>query len=157
MKTIKWIGCTVIAGMLAGGAGVTRAADNAVPARANPARLMERAKERLGLSDDQVAQIKSRLAEEKGSLKDILSRLHDARLNLRQSIRAEDASEISVRSASAKLAAVEAELAVERLKLHGKISPILTVDQRAKLHEMEGRIDRVIDRVIARAGERSAQ
>src|SRR5262249_34574459 len=143
MKTAKWLTLTLAAAVCAGGllAYTSRAVDSPA-AQDSPVRgLLARAKEKLNLSDDQVAQIRAQLQGERPTLKDLLSKLPDARMGLRTAIRANDANEGGVRAASAKVAAIESDLAVERLKLFGKISPILTADQRAKLSDLEGRFD----------------
>ena len=126
------------------------------PAAPGVGGFCERAKEKLGLSDDQVSQIKAQLLAEKDNLKDVISKLHDARVSLREAIQAPDATEASVRAASAKMAAVESDLAVERLKLFGKISPILTEDQRDKVKEFQTKIDDYLDGAISHIGERLA-
>jgi Spy/CpxP family protein refolding chaperone len=156
MKTSKWLVLTVAAVLAAGGVFVfhAQAAENAAPQRPLRGHFLQRAKEKLGLSDEQVAQIKTQLASEKDTLKNLISKWHDARVNLRSTIQAPDATEASVRAASAKVAAVEADLAVERLKLFGKLSPILTADQREKVKEFQSRVDDVIDNAISRIGER---
>ena len=55
---------------------------------------------------------------------------------------------------SAKVAAVEADIAVERMKLAGRISPILTADQKEKIKAFEAKIDDLVDTLINRVGER---
>ena len=67
--------------------------------------------------------------------------LHDARQNLRAAIQASDANETTVRAASAKVASAEADLAVERMKLYGKIAPILTDEQRRQITDFEQRAE----------------
>lgn len=159
MKTAKWITLTLAAALCAGGllSYASLAADNPAAQASPRGRFLARAQEKLGLTDDQVAQIRTQLQGERPVLKDLLTRLHDARMGLRTAIRASDANEASVRASSAKVAAVESDLAVERLKLFGKISPILTADQRAKLSEIEGRVDQWVDNLISRLDERQAQ
>ena len=130
------------------------AAERASGARAARGQFLERAKEKLGLTDEQAAQIKTVLVGEKETLKGLVVKLHEARTGLREAIQASEATEASVRAASAKVAAVEADLAVERLKLFGKISPILTEEQRAKVKEFQSRIDDFMDGAIDRLGER---
>ena len=132
------------------------AAEQSSSGRSGRGRFLERAKEKLGLSDDQVSQIKAQLLAEKGNLKDVISKLHDARVSLRDAIQASDATEASVCAASAKVAAVESDLAVERLKLFGKIGPILTDDQREKVKEFQTKIDDYLDGAISHIGERLA-
>jgi Spy/CpxP family protein refolding chaperone len=44
-------------------------------------------------------------------------------------------------------------LAVERLKLYGKIAPILTAEQRQQISEFEQRADEFVDNAIDRIGD----
>jgi Spy/CpxP family protein refolding chaperone len=118
---------------------------------------MQRIAEKLNLTDDQKAQIKTVLSGEKNTLTVLLGQWHDARKNLRAAIHAGNATEASVRVASARVAAVEADLAVERMKIYGKIAPILTDEQRRQIADFEQRADNFADRVIARVGDRLAE
>lgn len=139
--------------LVAGGVTATRsfAADSS-GAPAPRGRLLQRLAEKLDLTADQRAQIKSILAGEKDSLQPLLAAVHDTRKNLREAIRAKDANETTVRAASAKVATAEADLAVERMKLYGKISPILTEEQRQKAADLQARADEFVDTAIARLG-----
>jgi Spy/CpxP family protein refolding chaperone len=128
----------------------SRAADSAVAARPFGGKLGERIQEKLDLSDDQLAQIKAQFQSEKDNITGLLTRLHAAHTQLRAAIQKSGATETSVREAAAQLSAVESDLAVERLKLYGKIGPILTADQRQKLAVVEAGIDQFIERVINR-------
>ncbi len=157
MKT-KTLLVTLAAALTAGGLlwGVAHATEGSRgPFR--PGQLLQRAAEELGLTEQQRATIRDVLVSEKDTLKDLLTRLHEARKGLRQAIRAQDATEASVRAAAARVAAVEAELAVERLKLYQRISPILTAEQREQLAQWEVRLDEWIERLIGRIGERIAE
>lgn len=116
--------------------------------------VRQRAAEKLELTDSQKAQIKAALKPEKDQLQLLVSRLHAARQELRESIQASQATEATVRDASAKVAAVQADLAVERLKLHGKIAPILTESQKAKIAEFEARADAFITDALERFSTR---
>jgi Spy/CpxP family protein refolding chaperone len=111
--------------------------------------------QRLNLADDQKARIQTILQAEKATLTSLVGQLHSARQNLRAAIRASDANETSVRAASARVAEAEADLAVERMKIYGKIAPILTEEQRRQISDGERHADVLADRAIARAGERS--
>jgi Spy/CpxP family protein refolding chaperone len=154
MKT--WIALTLAAAVAAGGYATSRAAEDSVPRNPAHARMLQHIKEKLDLSDDQVAQIREVLKSDRSTLTDVLTRLHAARKDLRSAIRSDNATEASVRSASAKVAAVEADFAVERLRLYGKISPILTDAQRQKLSQMMAGLDDAIDRFIQRASAKLA-
>lgn len=149
----KLIILMVATGILAGGLATTRllAADDGSP-RLGAGKILQRIADKLELTSDQRADIRGILAGEKDTLQPLLSQLHQARQNLRESIRASDASEAAVRAASAKVAAVEADLAVERMKLYGKIEPILTDEQRMKIAAFEERTDGLVDEAIARIG-----
>jgi Spy/CpxP family protein refolding chaperone len=106
----------------------------------------------LNLTGDQRTQIKAVLAGEKDALAPLLAAIHETRKNLRSAIRASDANETSVRAASAKVAAAEADLAVERMKLFGKIAPILTDAQRQQLADLQQHADEFADHAITRLG-----
>ncbi|MSU58590.1 MAG: periplasmic heavy metal sensor [Pedosphaera sp.] len=157
MKT-KYLLITLAAAVAVGGFTFinARAASAGGPGRQRGGPILQRAAERLNLTDAQKAQIKAELKSEKDSLAKIFTQLHEARKGLRESLHAKNATEASVRTSAAKVAAIEADLAVERLKLHGKIAPILTDDQRAKLAEMEARLDDFVTDAIGRLGERLA-
>jgi len=156
MKTTKWLSITLAAALNLGGWTTipSLATDNAAPGSAR-AQLRARIAEKLNLTDDQKAQIKAVLGGEKSALTALLGQLHDARKALRTAIHANDATEASVRVASARVAAVEANLAVERMKIYGRIAPILTDEQRRQIADFEQRADNFADGVIARLGEQS--
>ena len=145
--------CTLAAAVVAGGLTATKifAADNSA-AMTTRGRILERVAERLNLTDDQKSQIKTILAGQRDKLQPQLAALHEARENLRTAIRAGNATETSVRAASAKVAAAESDLAVERMKIYGKIAPVLTDEQRQKIAVFEQRADEFVDNVIAQIG-----
>jgi Spy/CpxP family protein refolding chaperone len=158
MKAVKWLAITMAAAVAVGGVMMLKArAAETAPLRAGPGRFLSRAVEKLGLSPDQVAKIKAELSGEKDALTGILNSLHDARIALRETIQKPDASETEIRAAAAKAGAVEADLAVERAKLYGKISPMLTADQLAKVNEFQQRVDDFVDGAIAAIGKRLAE
>ena len=140
------------------GVTTSQAADNSA-ATATPQRgqILQRIAEKLNLTDEQKSQIKTILADEKDNLKNLLGQLHDARKNLRAAIQAADANEDSVRAASAKVGGVESDLAVERMKLYGKIAPVLTDEQRQKISDFTQRADDFADNFIAHIGDGLAQ
>ena len=149
----KFLLCTMAAALAACGFTATKmfAADSpaAAPARGH---FMKRVAEKLNLTGDQRIQIKAVLAGEKDALAPLLAAIHETRKNLRAAIRASDANETSVRAASAKVAAAEADMAVERMKLFGKIAPILTDAQRRRFAYLQQHADEFVDNVITRLG-----
>lgn len=150
MKTSKWLVIAIAAVVAVGGITVVRArAQDIGISHLGHGRFLARAKEKLGLSDDQVSQIKGQLAADKDKLTELLSSWHEARVVLRETIQTSNATESNIRAASAKVAAIEADMAVERAKLYGKISPILAADQLAKVTEFQERMDDFVDGAIA--------
>ena len=119
-------------------AGMTSHAHAAVDRLSpHPGALGERVKEKLGLSDEQAAKIKTELRAEKDAMQDLAHRWHIARTELREVVQHPNASEGSIRHAAAKLAKVEADAAVLRARLHRNISPILTDEQKAQVKESQ--------------------
>jgi Spy/CpxP family protein refolding chaperone len=156
MKTNKWLSLALAAALNLGGWLTTPALAADTPAPA-PGRFLQQLAQRLNLTADQKAQIKTILRAEKDTLKPLFSQLHAARENLRAAIQAGDANETTVRAASAQVAAVEADLAVERMKIYGKIAPVLTNEQRQQISDFRRRADDSTDRAIAHAAEGPAQ
>jgi periplasmic protein CpxP/Spy len=155
MKT--WISLTLAAAVAVGGYFTSQAAENSTSPASRHGRILQHIKDKLDLSDDQVTQIREVLKSDRSNLTDLLARLHSARKDMRSVIHSGEATEASVRSASAKVAVVEADLAVERLRLFGKISPILTDAQREKLSQLEAKLDDAIDQVIQRMNAKLAE
>ena len=155
MKTTKWLSITLAAALNVGGwlATPSLAADGVAPVTPH-GRIAQRLAEKLNLTADQKAQIKAVLSGEKDTLMPLLGQLHDARKGLRAAIHASDANETAVRAAAAKVAAVEGDLAVERMKIYGKIAPILTDEQRQQIADFEQRADNFVDSALERIGER---
>ena len=151
MKYKLTVIATVVAISMCSLTSTTLAADSPAPVPLR-GQLLQRIAVKLNLTAGQKAQIKAILSGDKDTLAPLLARLHDARTTLRAAIRAGDANETTVRAASAKVAGAEADLAVERMKLYGKISPILTEAQRRRLAEMQQRADEFADNVIMRLG-----
>jgi Spy/CpxP family protein refolding chaperone len=158
MKHAKYLILTLAAGLTTGGLFVFDSQAVEQPAESHfRGKMLQRAKEKLGLTDDQIAKIKSELSADKDTLKDLISRLHQARTGLREAIQATDASESAVRAAAARVAAVESDLAVERMKLHSRINPILTDEQKEKIKAFESKIDDFVDGIINRIGDRLSE
>ena len=158
MKTSKLLTMATAVVIIAGGLTNTPAQntnESTAGTRPGHGQILQRLAKKLNLTDHQKTEIKSVLVADKDTLLLLLGQLHDARRNLRAAIRASDASEASVRAASARVAGVEADFAVERKKLYGRIAPILTDEQRRKISDLEQRADSLVDRAIARIGEPS--
>ena len=157
MRTSTWFIFALAAALTAGGVMTTWAGEPPT-GRGRPGRpALARAAEELGLTREQIADIKAALADVKGAVTKLLSRLREARKSLREAIHDANATESSVRAAAKKVGEVEADLAVERFKVYGRLNPILTAEQRDKLKQFEGRMDDFVDGAIKRMGERRAE
>jgi Spy/CpxP family protein refolding chaperone len=93
-------------------------------------------KAELGLSDEQMAKIKTEFHAQKGPLKEQSQHVKAARANLRQAIQS-GAPEAELRAAAATLGSAEGDLAVVRAALFARIKPILTPEQLAKFQELQ--------------------
>jgi Spy/CpxP family protein refolding chaperone len=145
---------TLAAALGAGGLFAIKAhAENAGPRRSRGA-LLQKAREHLGITDAQAAQIRDVLKGERETLANLARELHAAHAGLRDTIQKDGSTEADVRAASAKLAKVQADMAVERHKLFGTIKPILTPEQLERLAKMQDKLDDFVDGAISRIEER---
>jgi Spy/CpxP family protein refolding chaperone len=163
MKLAKWAAMVAAAGIAAGGIVVVRARAaegaqlGAVLETGGARGLSGRVAQELDLTKDERKQIRSVLASDRDKIVTLVTAVHDARINLRQTIRTAGVTEIQVRDASAKVASAESDLAVERSVLYGKISPILTAEQLTKLSDLQERADEAVDGAIGVLGRRLAE
>lgn len=137
--------------VVAGGLLIARA--QSTDRQAGPAgrgNILQRIARQLQLTADQRTAIRADLVADKDTIVALFNRLHEAHIQLRNAIQADQATPDSVRAASANLAAVEADLAVERLKLHGEIYPLLSDNQKDRLAGLEDHLDTFVDGVISR-------
>lgn len=131
-------------------------AENTGPRRA-PGALSQRAKEKLGLTDAQAAQIRDVLKGERETLATLARAGHDARIKLRQTIQKDGATESEIRTASAEVAKAQADMAVERHTVFGKLKLILNKDQLEKLAAMQDKVDSFMDSAISSFEDRLGQ
>jgi periplasmic protein CpxP/Spy len=159
MNVKKWLGAMMVTVVVLAGLTVAlkAGAEGAAVRRGMGGQFLSKAKEKLGLTDEQINKIKGELLAEKEILKPLVTSLHDAKIGLREVIQKKGASESEIRAASAKVAAVEADLAVERARLYGKLSSILTADQLAKIDEFQEKMDDFADGAISVFFARLAQ
>lgn len=121
--------------------------------------IAQRIAEKLGLSEDQVAHIKKVRDEEKGYVLAKLGALHKARVDMRGVIQSQTSGKVdekAVRAAHAKVAAIEADLAVERAKIYARISPVLTPEQLDKVRDFQQRRDENVDWFLKNIGSHPA-
>jgi Spy/CpxP family protein refolding chaperone len=103
----------------------------------NPGMHMRMIAEHLDLSEEQRAQVKELAEQHRESTRALRDQLRDARRALGDAIHAEDSNETSIRSASAAVAALEADMAVARAAHKKAFEALLTPEQLEELAEMK--------------------
>jgi Spy/CpxP family protein refolding chaperone len=92
--------------------------------------------DRLNLTDAQQTQIKSIMQKERPALKPLMQQSHQIDLQLRQYAEG-TYDEAKVRTLAKEKSQVEAELSVQRTRIHNELFQVLTAEQQTKLKEME--------------------
>jgi len=92
---------------------------------------------KLGLTDDQKAQVKDIMTKERPTLKPLMQQLAQSRLQLQQYQASGNFDETQVRAMAAQQAQVMTELTVQRARIASEMIKVLTPDQKAKLAEMQ--------------------
>jgi protein CpxP len=118
--------------------------------------MLERLAE-LGLTDEQKAQAKEILRQHQPTIQPLVKQSVAERRALREVIRAEPVNETAIRAQSAKVAAIEADLAVARAHVVKDLRAVLTDEQIDKLKDMQAefyeRVDRIMEHVSRRIAE----
>ena len=91
---------------------------------------------KLGLTDAQKAQAKAIFEGNKDVVKPILKSLHAERGNLQALMHADKIDEAAIRTETAKIAGIKADLIVNRAKVRAKFRAILTPSQLVTLKTM---------------------
>jgi protein CpxP len=140
-------------------AAVTMTGVQAAPERSQPdqrpgGRLSRLAD--LNLTDEQKATVKETFQKHQPAVKPLVDKLVTERRALQDLIHAEKLDESAIRAQAAKVAAVEADLAVERAKIAQELRPVLTAEQIQKLQEMKSEFRGRLDGARERIGKRLA-
>jgi Spy/CpxP family protein refolding chaperone len=135
--TSRWIAAALLATSALAVASVTQAQQPQPPQQA-PARgdrMFSRMQRNLGLTDDQVTQIKGIYGQQRDAFKQLHQTMRQTQTELRQlALSSGDPNAIAAKKAQvAQLMAQGLELRVQTLQ---QIGPILTPDQRDKLAQM---------------------
>lgn len=144
----KILTITLAAALGVGGLFALNANAQTLGQRRAPGALLQKTKEHLGITDAQAEQIRAVLKEDRETLAALARSLHESHSKLRSTIRNDKASEADIRAASAELAQAQADMAVERHKLFGKIKPILTAEQLEKIAVIEERLGGFVEKAI---------
>ena len=116
-----------------------------------PVRLITNFVDRLNLTPEQRAQIRVVLEAHQADLTSLVEREAASRTVLFQAIHQPDVNEQAVRLASRAVAAVDADLAVERAQVYSEISPILTEAQKAEIAAFTERVRSLVQSDLERS------
>jgi Spy/CpxP family protein refolding chaperone len=116
------------------------------------ARIMAQA----GVTSQQKAQVKTILRGYQPTLEPLVKEVVTERRALRDTIRAQTIDEVAIRAQSAKVASLEADLAVERAHVAHDIRAVLTPEQILKLKDMQIDADARFDALLQHIANRIA-
>jgi protein CpxP len=91
----------------------------------------------LGLTETQREQVRATVDAHRTEFDAIRSRMRAARTALQEAVTADTFDEASVRQKSVDVAAVEADAAVLRAKVHSEVWVLLTPEQQQKARELK--------------------
>ena len=106
----------------------------------------------LGLSSEQRDQVREVLRGFMPEVAPLVKQSVAEHRTLRQMIRATPVNEEAIRTQAAKVAAINAELAVKRAQIVEKIRPILTPEQLEEIQEMEENLHSRVEQGLGRLG-----
>ena len=109
-----------------------------------------RALDRVGATADQKAQIRIVLEKYRPETEPAVRQMIAERRALRKLIQGGAADEAAIRSQSAKVAALESDLAVTRARVAKEVRTILAADQLARLEELRTEREQKADRMMER-------
>lgn len=143
----------VVAALMAGGGAALYAQGRGGPGRGagplGPGRGFAEgfALGQLDLSDAQKQQVRDITQRHRQTMEPVMQRLQQAMMAERAAVNAVPVNEAAVRAAAQDVAAAQADLVVDRARLHSDIFSILTVEQQTKAKQLEAQAQ-------ARANER---
>jgi Spy/CpxP family protein refolding chaperone len=91
----------------------------------------------LNLTDEQKAQAKTILQKDRATVKPLMQQSHEIELQMRQSAEGTTYDEAKVQGLATQKAQIEAQLDVQRTKIHNQLFQILTPEQQSKMKELE--------------------
>ena len=111
----------------------------------------------LGVTTDQKTEVKTILRKYQPTVGPLIKQVVTERRALRDTIHTATIDETAIRAQAAKVASLEANLAVQRAHVSHDIRAVLTPDQLQKLKEMEVDVDARIDGFLHRVANRIAE
>jgi len=111
----------------------------------------------LGLSSQQKQEVKDIFAKSRSQAEPLMKQIKTERHALRELVQADVIDEAAIRAQSAKVAAVEADLAVQRAHVAQQIRAILTPEQVQKFKAIQAKRDSRMDEMPNRGSKRFKQ
>lgn len=108
----------------------------------------------LGLSEEQKQTIKEIRKENQPLIQPLVKQLTVERRALRALLQAETIDEAAIRAQAAKVAALQADMAVERAHIHQAVRKVLNPEQLQKFKELQAERDRKFDDFLSRKAKR---
>jgi Spy/CpxP family protein refolding chaperone len=109
---------------------------------------------RLNLSDAQKDQVKAVMDSHRDEMKALGDRAMEAQRALETAITADTLDEGLIRARANDRAAVEADLAVMRARIHGEVWNILTTEQKTQAKEMQANVQNRLEQRRERREDR---
>lgn len=125
--------------------------DDGIP---SAGRHFKRIAAELGLTSQQKQEIKAVFKKNRPDVEPRRQQLMTERRTLRSLVQADTIDEAAIRAQSAKVAAIEADLAVERAHVAQEVRAILTPEQVKKFRELQAKRDSRMDEFRSRAAKR---
>jgi protein CpxP len=107
----------------------------------------------LDLTDEQRAQVRQVMASHRDELRAIGQKLRAAHRAQAEAVTASQFDEQAVRTRAAELAAISADAAVLRARVHSEVFAVLTPDQQAKAAELKAQREARVQQRRERARE----
>jgi len=111
----------------------------------------------LGVTDDQRQQIDTTLRNHLSTTQPLLKQLVEERRKLRQAVRADELDDKAIRAQAARVATIEADLAVERAHIVHDIKPVLTPAQLEKVATSQADSDERFDSFLLQFAKHAAE
>lgn len=105
----------------------------------NTGRHIKKMSRELGLSTAQSAQVKAIFEKDREQVKPLTEKLRAERKVMHDLIHGDSVDEAAIRAQSAKLAAIQVEMELNRARMFQQLRPILTPEQLQKIKEMPDR------------------
>ncbi|MFL6527967.1 MAG: Spy/CpxP family protein refolding chaperone [Chthoniobacterales bacterium] len=100
-----------------------------------------RALKEVGVTEAQKDQIRGIMREQRPQLQPLRKQMVEERRALRTAIEASPVNESAIRTQAARVAQVQADLAVKRAQIADRVRGVLTPEQQAKLKEIKAQRD----------------